>query len=189
MGVAEDIALFEQGVNELIVKYEQYFIGIEKREPLKFLSEVDSLGRKYQNIQIINTMLRFKYNSTQARLISYKQYWTRINHQIEEGKYSRDRFKMELHQRNKTGAQSGKEEPARVEEGKNLDFEVDTLYHKFVEARKACHLSISTITHEAIAAAIEKQKPLIIEKFKCKAVEFKVVIEEGVPKIKARPKL
>ena len=40
-----------------------------------------------------------------------------------------------------------------------------------------------------IAAAIEKQKPLIISKFNCSAVEFKVVIEEGMPKIKARPRL
>lgn len=189
MGVNEDVALFEQGVNELIIKYEQYFIGIEKREPLKLLTEMDRLGRKYQNIQIINTMLKFKYNATQARLNSYKQYWNRTLHQIEEGKYSRDRFRMELHQKNKTGAPAGKEEPGRVDEGKDLDIEVDTLYHKFIEARKACHMPVSNITHEVIAAAIEKQKPLIIDKFKCKAVEFKVVIEEGVPKIKARPKL
>jgi hypothetical protein len=40
-----------------------------------------------------------------------------------------------------------------------------------------------------VAAAIEKQKPLIINKFKCSAVEFNVVIEEGMPKIKARPRM
>jgi len=187
MGVPEDVALFEQGLNELIIKYEQYFIGIEKREPLKLLTEVESLGRKYLSVQIVNTMLKFKYNSTLARLNSYKQYWNRINHLIEEGKYSRDRFKMELHQREKGAAQPGKEGEAKpVEKGPNL--EVDIIYHNYIEARKACHLSISNITHELIAAAIEKQKPMIINKFKCSGVEFKVVIEEGVPKIKARPK-
>ena len=187
MGVTEDIALFEQSVSELIIKYEQYFIGIEKREPIKLLNDVESLGRKYLNVQIVNTMLKFKYNATLARLNSYKQYWNRINHLIEEGKYSRDRFKMELHQKNKSGAQPGKEEQLKSCE-KSLAHEVETIYHKFIEARKACHLPVSNISHEMIAAAIEKQKPVIITRFKCKAVEFKVVIEEGIPKIKARPK-
>ena len=188
MGVTEDVALFEQGLSELVIKYEQYFIGVEKREPLKLLNEVESLSRRYSSIQIVNTMLKFKYNATLARLNSYKQYWNRINHLIEEGKYSRDRFKMELHQKQRAAAQPGKEEQTKsCEKGFNL--EVETIYHKFIEARNACHLPISNITHEMIAAAIEKQKPVIINKFKCSTVEFKVVIEEGVPKIKARPKL
>jgi hypothetical protein len=188
MGVNEDVALFEQALNELIIKYEQYFIGIEKREPLKLLTEVESLGRKYLSVQIVNTMLKFKYNSTMARLNSYKQYWNRINHLIEEGKYSRDRFRMELHQKHKNAAPPAKEEPAKAA-GMELTLEVEIIYHKFIEARKTCHLSVSNITHDMIAGAIAKQKPLIINKFKCSAVEFNVVIEEGVPKIKARPKM
>jgi hypothetical protein len=187
MGVNEDVALFEQGLNELIIKYEQYFIGIEKREPAKLLKEVEALGRKYLGVQIVNTMLKFKFNSTQARLNSYKQYWNRINQLIEDGKYSRDRFKMDLHSKNRNTAQPMDEELAKP--GENLALEVDSIYHKFIEARKACHLSVSNITHDLIAAAIEKQTPIIINKFKCQGVEFKVVIEEGVPKIKARPKL
>ncbi len=187
MGVNEDVALFEQGVNELIIKYEQYFIGIEKREPLKLLNEVEGLGRKYLNVQIVNTMVKFKFNATMARLCSYKQYWNRINHLIEEGKYSRDRVRMELHQKNKKVPPPEKGEQPKAEE-KNLALEVETIYQKFVEARKACHLPVSSVTHDLIAAAIEKQRPVIMERFKCKEVEFKVVIEEGVPKIKARPR-
>jgi len=188
MGVTEDIAQFEQGLNELIIKYEQYFIGIEKREPLKLLNDLESLGRRYLNIQIVNTMLKFKYNSTLARFNSYKQHWGRINRLIEDGKYSRDRFKLELHQKYKHPAQPepGEQPPSAEREA---DLEIEMLYHKFVEARKACHLPVSNVTHDLIVNAIAKQKPLIIEKFKCASVEFKVVIEEGVPKIKARPKI
>jgi hypothetical protein len=188
MGVTEDIAQFEQGLNELIIRYEQYFIGIEKREPLKLLNDVESLGRKYLNIQIVNTMMKFKFNSTLARLNSYKQYWNRINRLIEDGKYSRERFKLELHQKYKEPVLPGQGQQIRPAE-KEPDFEVESLYQKFVEARKACHLPVSKVTHDLIANAIEKQKPFIMEKFRCKTVEFKVVIEEGVPKIKARPKL
>ena len=46
MAIQEDIAFFEKGLNELIVKYEQYFLGIEKREPLKLLDEMEKLSRR-----------------------------------------------------------------------------------------------------------------------------------------------
>ena len=187
MGVNEDIAQFEQGLNELIIKYEQYFIGIEKREPLRLLNELESIGRKYLNIQIVNTMLKFKFTSNLARLNSYKQYWGRINRLMEEGKYSRDRFKLELHRKYKSPP--GPEPNVQsVPAAKEADLEAEMLFHKFVEARKACHLPVNSVTQDLIVNAIEKQKPLIMEKFKCASVEFKVVIEEGVPKIKARPK-
>jgi len=41
---------------------------------------------------------------------------------------------------------------------------------------------------EKIAAAIERQKPAILEKYRCRDVEFAVIIEGGKPRLKARPK-
>src|SRR5512136_2031549 len=101
LGIPEEIALFELNLNELVIKYEQYFLGLEQRAPLQLLDDVEKVSRKYQGYQIVNTMLKFRYNATIARLNSYKQYWNRINRLIEEGKYSRDRFKMEMHQQGK----------------------------------------------------------------------------------------
>ena len=189
MGIPEDVALFEQFLSQLIVKYEQYFLGLEKREPVRLLQEVERLGRKYQPFQIINTMTKFKYNAAIARLNSYKQYWTRINRLIEEGRYSRDRFKMEMHQKNNdAGHQPGKAAQPVMDEKNNPCQEADLVYRSYLEARKACNLPVESITPEKVAAALEKQKPLIMSKFNCKKVEFTVVIEEGTPKIKARPK-
>lgn len=189
MGIQEDIVLFEQSVNELIIKYEQYFLGLEKREPLGLLGVVESLARKYQGYQIINTMMKFKYNTAIARLNSYKQYWSRVNRLIEEGKYSRDRFKMEMHLKDKLPERAPKERPLPVEEKIVTNPEIESLYRTYLEARQVCHLPIDNITREMIAAGIGKQKPLIMEKYNCKGVEFRVVIEEGMPKIKARPKV
>jgi hypothetical protein len=185
MGTPEEIALFEQNLNELIIKYEQYFLGLEKRAPLLLLNDVERASRQYQGYQIVNTMHKFRYNSAIAKLNSYKQYWNRINRLIEDGKYSRDRFKMEMHQ---------KEEPAGMPTREHaresrINPEAQRVYQQFIEARKACHLSFTSITPEMIAAAIEKQKPGIINKYHCSEVEFVVVVERGMPKIKARPKL
>jgi len=185
MGASEDIALFEQNLNQLIIKYEQYFLGLEKREPLLLLDQVERAARKYQGFQIINTMLKFKYNSLVARLHSYKQYWTRIIRLIEEGKYSRDRFKMEMHLKQAVDAPPAKQDGSPSESG--IDPETHRLYQQYIEARKACGLPVGNITPAMIAAAINKQKPAIISKYHCSKVEFRVVVEDGTPKIKARP--
>jgi hypothetical protein len=186
MGAPEDIALFEQSLNELIIRYEQYFLGLEKREPLLLLAEVERAARKYQGFQIINTMLKFKYNSLVARLNSYKQYWTRVIRLMEDGKYSRDRFKMEMHLKQADAEPSAKENGSPSES--MIDPEAQRLYQQYIEARKACGLPVGNITPEMIVAAINKQKPAIIRKYNCRKVEFRVVVEDGTPKIKARPK-
>lgn len=180
MGIPEDLLFFEQGLRELVTKYEQYFLGLEKREPLKLLESVEKSCRKYANVNIINTMLKFKYTSLVATFNTHKEKWNRINRLIEEGKYSRDRFKMAMHLH-----QPDKHKPREVKP----DTEVAVLYKQYLEARKACNMPTENISPAMIAAAIEKQKPLISSKYNCDRVEFKVVVEDGKPKIKARPKL
>src|SRR6266540_286267 len=137
MGANEDMALFEKCLGELVIKYEQYFLGTEKREPLKLLSDVEQLSRRYQNTKIVNSMLNFRYNTLVAKLSSYKQHWNRINRLIEDGKYSRDRFKAEMHQH-----QHEKQVPAAPHKEASHDKDVEAVYRQFIEARKACALPV-----------------------------------------------
>jgi hypothetical protein len=182
MGIPEDIARLEIELRELIIKYEQYFFGIEKREPLKLLEEVERLTRRYRNVSISNTMQRFRYDSLVAALNVHRQKWTRINRLIEEGKYVRDRFKMSLHQ-----GEAAKERPAQ-QVSSDSDLQLDRIYQQYCAARKACNLPVENVSRERIALAIERQKPAILEKYRCSDVEFVVVIEKGKPCLKARPK-
>jgi hypothetical protein len=182
MGVAEDLDQFEQLLRELIIKYEQYFLGIEKREPLRLFSQVERLSQRFLSGGISNAMQRFRYNCLVARFTTYRQYWSRIVRLIEEGKYSRDRFKMKIHERDKNLEPAPQPDPE-----KPVEREVDRVYQQYLEARAACRLPTEGISPEMIAAAIDKQRPLIMERYHCTGVEFRVVIEEGKPKIKARP--
>jgi hypothetical protein len=177
MGVVEDIEHFERSLKELIIKYEQYFLGLEKREPLKLLEEVERLARRYTAASVSNTMLLFRYNSAKSRFVSYRQYWNRINRLIDEGKYSRDRFKMQRHQA--SGPQ-----PVPVSD----ESQVDQVYRELTEACRLCNVTTSNITKEAISATLEKHRAAIREKYHCNDLEFRVLVEDGKPKIKARPK-
>jgi len=181
MGLVEDIARLEQDLRELIIRYEQYFCGIEKREPLQLLEEVERAARRYQPATINNAMHKFKYNSLVASLCVHRQRWVRTNRLIEEGKYTRDRFKMSLRQRD-AGERPAPSSPRAPE---SL---LDRIFRDYIAAREACNLPTENLSKERIAAAIERQKPAILEKYRCHEVEFAVVIEEGKPRLKARPK-
>jgi len=181
MGIPEDIARLEMDLRELIIKYEQYFFGIEKREPLKLLEAVDRLARRYQNVNISNTSQRFRYDSLIASLSVHRQKWIRTNRLIEEGKYQRDRFKMSLHQGERP------QDAARPTPGA-ADAQLEGVYQQYISARLACNLPVENVTRDKVAQAINRQKPALMEKYRCSDIDFVVVIEGGKPSLKARPK-
>ncbi len=181
MAIAEDVILLERKLGELIIKYEQYFIGIEKREPLQLFGEVDKLVRRYVGTPINNTMHKHRFNTLVARLGTYREHWNRTLKLIEDGRYSRDRFISNLHQRQKD-VPKRKEPDATVA---SQDSDIDRLVREFREARKACNLPVDKITRELIEATIEKQKPALASKLGTDDFAFRVVIENGSPKLKA----
>lgn len=183
MGIAEEIAAFEQKLEELIRTYEQYFQGIEPREPLKLLDDVEQTARRYSGTSITNTMVKFKFNSLVARLNSYKQHWSRILRQIEEGRHPRDRMRMKLHEQESKLARPDVQASAKPSQN-----DIDDVYQKYLSARKSCNLQTENIIPEQLKATLEAQRAALQKKHNCSDIEFRVVIEEGKPKIKARPK-
>ncbi|MDD2540943.1 MAG: hypothetical protein PHH28_07850 [Desulfuromonadaceae bacterium] len=181
MAIADDIMLLDQKLGVLITKYEQYFIGLEKREPLLLLGEVEALVRRYSGVPISNTMYKHRFTMLVARLNTYREHWNRILKLIEEGRYSRDRFISNLHLRQKDKPE--RKEPDSPQAAAESD--LDRLVHEFREARKACNMPDDKVTRELIAATIERQRPALVAKLGTENFVFRVVVEEGKPKLKA----
>lgn len=181
MAIADDILKLDQQLTELIAKYEQYFIGLEKREPLRLLDEVQKMVRRYTGVPINNTMYKHRFSMQVARLNTYREHWNRILKLMDEGKYSRDRFISDLHQRLHVSSEHKHNETGTPEP----ESELDRIVREFREARKLCSLPSEKVTRELIAATIEKQKPLLTAKLGTENFTFKVVVEDGKPKIKA----
>jgi hypothetical protein len=80
----------EGRINKLKIAYEQYFMGLEKLEPLQDRQEIARIVRRLQSTQTRNTALKFRLNSLNQRFLSYQNYWNRIVRQIEAGTYKRD---------------------------------------------------------------------------------------------------
>jgi hypothetical protein len=181
MALIDDLAQLERQLTNLITRYEQYFIGLEKREPLQLLDEVERLVRRHAGATISNTMLKHRFSMLTSRLTTYREHWNRIRRLMEEGKYSRDRFISELRQRQRdTGAQAG----GRTEQP-SPESELDRLFDELREARMTCHMPVEKLTREMVAASIEKSKPALIARLGTDDIHFRVVVENGKPKIKA----
>jgi hypothetical protein len=85
---------FEQKLDRLKVLYEQYFMGIEKREPLVSLKDVVRVMRLLEQQQIRNTGHRFRYRNLVQKFNVFKTYWSRTLRAIELGTYQRDVARM-----------------------------------------------------------------------------------------------
>ena len=181
MGIAEDLTKLEQMLADLVLRYEQYFTGLEKREPLSLRAEVEKAVRRYSGVPINNTMLKHKFTTLVGRFNTYREHWNRVLRLMEEGKYSRDRFISDLHQRQRAAHPPTKAEASRPE----TDKEVERVYREYCEARKSCNLPVDAVSRDQIRAAIEKHKPALKGKLGGDSLTFRVVVEDGKPKIKA----
>lgn len=181
MGIAEDFIELEQRLADLCLRYEQYFNGLEKREPLSLRAEVEKAVRRYTGVPINNTMLKHKFTTLSGRFNTYREHWNRIVRQMEEGKYSRDRFIGDLRQKQRAVVPQAP--AAATRPGPDSEFEL--VYQEYCAARKSCNLPVDTVSRDQIRAAIEKHKPALKGKLGTDDLTFRVVVEDGKPKIKA----
>jgi hypothetical protein len=95
--IADECSALEEELEELKVKYEMYFLGVEKREPNKWREELKKKVLRIKESFTRNAALRFRLQSLHARFLSYERMWLRSAREKEEGTYHRDVFKAKLH--------------------------------------------------------------------------------------------
>ncbi len=177
--IALAISELELGLKDLQIRYEQYFAGVEKREPIRDREELARRLRFMSNRRIIQTDLRFRHQALLARFQSYATHWDRILRLMDEGKYERHLTKLH---------KSPEPEAASVHVPSSQDSSTDRLYQDLLAARKTCNLGGAAPDKQQVAEFLTKQREKIREKFGDREVDFVVVTEDGKPKIKVRAK-
>lgn len=79
----------EHDIERLNALYNQYFMGIEKIEPVVHSKNLERKLQLLRKEQIRNTALRFRFQMLVQKLNTQSSYWRRICRQIEEGTYTR----------------------------------------------------------------------------------------------------
>lgn len=87
----------EDELEELKARYDQYFLGIERREPVRQREELRKKVLRVKEAFTRNTGLKFRLQTLHARYLSYERLWLRSAKEKEEGTYRRDVFKARLH--------------------------------------------------------------------------------------------
>lgn len=176
--IDRELSALEQSQRELEILYEQYFTGIEKREPVKTRENLALRLRRFSNRRIMQTDLRFRYQSLATRFHSYSGHWDRILRQMDEGRYHR-------HLQRAAAAPTAQQEvsaaPAQFDE-------VESVYRQMLEISRRTSGGIPLPNRQQLTTFLERQKEKIREKFGDREVEFRVVTEDGKPKIKVRAK-
>lgn len=85
----KDIGELENRLERLRILYEQYFMGIEKREPGVQHKDVERRIQQLRKIRFPSTASRFKFQTMVQRFNTLQQYWTRTCREIENGTYKR----------------------------------------------------------------------------------------------------
>ncbi|MDP3216205.1 MAG: hypothetical protein Q8S73_19005, partial [Deltaproteobacteria bacterium] len=88
--IQKELDELESRLERLRIKYDQYFIGIEKMLPFVQRKDVDRRFAQLHKEQFRNGGLRFRFQTMVQRFTTYQTYWGRIIRQIEEGTYKRD---------------------------------------------------------------------------------------------------
>ncbi|NUN14202.1 MAG: hypothetical protein HUU55_11260 [Myxococcales bacterium] len=87
-----ELAQLEAQLEEVRNLYEQYFQGIEKREPMAHRDRLRSALMRSTLHRSIKTVVKFRFGVLQQRFSTLNSYWERICRQIEEGTFKREGF-------------------------------------------------------------------------------------------------
>jgi len=181
---AEELNELDEGIQELHVLYEKYFLGIDRRPPEQERKRISQKAREMRTTAIGNTALKFKFNALFAKLISFERMWDRTLREIEEGTYKRDVFKAKLRSQDRDDA--GPKRPAAP--GPTIsDANLRRLYDTYLVARQRCGESTVGLSFDSMASRIRSQVPELMQRHKAKNIEFKVVIKGGKAILKAVP--
>lgn len=177
--LTQELDEIQRKMKELEISYEQYFAGVEKREPYNERKDLARKIRYFTNHHIVWTDLKFRYQSIASRFMSYGQHWNRILRLIDEGKYHRHTAKL--------NAPPMSIRPTKIK-ALDLHFEAKKIQQQLSQARKACGASGDDPSTEKVADFLAAQREKIQSRYGDKPIEFSIDTSAGKPRIKVRPK-
>jgi len=86
--------LLDSSIDKLRVVYEQFFLGLERFEPVQLRKNIQLELRLLKENPPNNTALKFLLARMETKYRTYEQYWNRVLREIEDGVYERQLQRM-----------------------------------------------------------------------------------------------
>jgi hypothetical protein len=117
----EQAQQLDETLAALRARFDQYFLGIERKNPIKDLEEFRKKVLKLKTEFIRNTGLKFRVQALYQKFLSYERLWLKSLNEMENGTYSRDLFKL----RRKNARRGDKAEKQKPPPEKGKDAKAD----------------------------------------------------------------
>ena len=175
--IDESLKILDAKLGQLKRSFEQYFLGTRPRAPISEQREVNKAFIELAGTIIQNTALRFRFRSLSSKYQAFKRLWEDTLRKIEDGTYSRHRFKADLHHRNRPATSAAND----LGPGQNME----ELFDAYREAARSCGLDVASMCQQKLEQALGKQRAALRQKFGDENFRFKVVVTEGRVKLRA----
>jgi len=109
--IEAELEEFASTMERLRVRYEQYFLGIERIAPGVMRTNVVRLMHQLEHYAIRNTAQKFRLRNLVQKFHSYSTYWNRTLREIEQGTYVRHVQKAQRKEAKRAMAEHEKDEP------------------------------------------------------------------------------
>ncbi|EAT15626.1 hypothetical protein HTZ97_11940 [Desulfuromonas acetoxidans] len=160
--INQHLSDIELKLKDLRIRYEQYFAGVEKRAPVREREALERVIRRLNQRRIMQTDLRYRFQNLSGSFYSYQNMWDRIQREMDEGRYHR----------HKTSS---------IDSSAPQQREIDRVYHDYQAICRECQRNVPP--KEQLESFIEKQKESIRQKYGNVECNFRVVNDQGKPKI------
>jgi hypothetical protein len=196
LSIDADLDLIERSIRQLLVEWDRFFAGLEKRPPNDLKTRTETLIRRHAGTEIRPNATRFRYQSLSARYASYNELWSKRLRYREEGRHPTRRFRAR-----QVAAALGEPETApaavlpkappprpevRIRDVASEGAAVRQLFESFVAARRATGES-TAVRFESFEKLIADQTSRLTGERKAAAVEFRLETKDGKVSLKARP--
>src|SRR5215472_1742995 len=92
--VSQELDSVEALLHALRGQYEQFFLGMEKRPPVRAHEQFKKRIAAMKTAPAKSVALSFRVQSLQASFATYERLWARTLQEMEDGTYRRDLFKL-----------------------------------------------------------------------------------------------
>jgi hypothetical protein len=199
MTFEEQMDYLEESIRKLKIQYDLFFAGMRKVPPSFERGKLDSVVHEMHRIRIRETSIRFRFNALIARYNHYRELWSRMSREREEGPLD---YRRRLQAYEEAAAKLASEHhgapPATsptvtsgdgesyVRVTPSLDSDsIAKLYSEILAAQKTLGKSVPSM--DQVGAMVQKQAESLRERFGVQNVGFRVEIVDGKVKLKAKP--
>lgn len=202
-----DLGELSTRIEKLRVKYQGFFLGLERLPPLFDRDQMEKFIRVSPLNDARRAVHKFRFQALLQRYRTLAVHWDRIMRELEEGKITRESMRRDAGYASSAvpdrvptdGSLPAAASPAPTAAAANppaavanptpsgADDSLQRLYADYLAARSSLGLPNEGITEPAFRASLDKQRQAQAEKLGAPGVTFSVVVKEGRVVLLARP--